>query len=68
MPWLLAPQAHLASLLILELLDIWFRQGRLSLLLTIQKVQFFFLGDDSLTESMGKGKIDLDHGFFKDVL
>ena len=26
------------------------------------------LGDDSLIESLGKGRIDLDHAFFKDVL
>ena len=26
------------------------------------------LGDDSLTNTMGKGRIDLDHGYFKDVL
>ena len=26
------------------------------------------LGDDSLTESMGKGRIDLDHGQFNNVL
>ena len=27
-----------------------------------------FLGDNSLTDSMGKGRIDLDHGNFNDVL
>ena len=26
------------------------------------------LGDDSLTDSMGKGRIYLDHGYFNDVL
>ena len=26
------------------------------------------LGDDSVTDSMGKGRIDLDHGSFNDVL
>ena len=26
------------------------------------------LGDDSLTESLGKGRIDLDHGQFSNVL
>ena len=26
------------------------------------------LGDDSITYSMGKGRIDLDHGSFNDVL
>ena len=27
-----------------------------------------FLGDDSLTDSLGKGRIDLDHGKFNNVL
>ena len=27
-----------------------------------------FLGDDSLTDSLGKGRIDLDHGRFNNVL
>ena len=26
------------------------------------------LGDDSLTDSLGKGRIDLDHGKFNNVL
>ena len=26
------------------------------------------LGDDSVTDSLGKGRIDLDHGFFNNVL
>ena len=26
------------------------------------------LGDDSVTDSLGKGRIDLDHGSFNDVL
>ena len=26
------------------------------------------LGDDTLTESLGKGRIDLDHGLFSNVL
>ena len=26
------------------------------------------LGDDSLTDSLGKGRIDLDHGSFNNVL
>ena len=26
------------------------------------------LGDDSFTDSMGKGRIDLDHGSFNDAL
>ena len=38
------------------------------MLLTIRKVQFFFLGDDSIIDSMGKGRIDIDHGSFNDVL
>ena len=29
---------------------------------------YIVLGDDSLTESMGKGRIDLDHGKFNNVL
>ena len=27
-----------------------------------------FLGDDSLTDSLGKGRIDLDHGKFNNML
>ena len=27
-----------------------------------------FLGDDSLTDSLGKGRIDIDHGKFNNVL
>ena len=36
--------------------------------LEIFNVPKIVLGDDSLTDSMGKGRIDLDHGFFKYVL
>ena len=36
--------------------------------LEILKGPKIVLGDDSLTDSMGKGRIDLDHGFFKYVL
>ena len=32
------------------------------------KVPPIVLGDDSLTESLGKGRIDLDHGQFNNVL
>ena len=32
------------------------------------KGQIFFLGDDSVTNSLGKGRFDLDHGSFNDVL
>ena len=36
--------------------------------LDISKGPKIVLGDDSLTDSMGKGRIDLDHGSFKDLL
>ena len=36
--------------------------------LEILKGPKIVLGDDSLTDNMGKGRIDLDHGSFKDVL
>ena len=49
MLWLLAPQAHLASSLSLELRPI-------------------VLGDNSLNDSIGEVRIDLDHGNFNNVL
>ena len=55
MHWLLAQQAHLVSSLILELLD-------------MSKGPPIVLGDYSLTESLGKGRIDIDHGKFNNVL
>ena len=36
--------------------------------LDISKGPKIILGDDSLTDSMGKGRIDLDHGNFNNVL
>ena len=36
--------------------------------LDMSKVPPIVLGDDSLTESLGKGRIDLDHGQFNNVL
>ena len=36
--------------------------------LDMSKGQSIVLGDDSLTESKGKGRIELDHGNFKNVL
>ena len=36
--------------------------------LDISKGPKIVLGDDSLTDSMGKGRIDIDHGSFKYVL
>ena len=35
--------------------------------LDISKGPKIFLEDDSLSDSMGKGRIDIDHGFFKSV-
>ena len=34
----------------------------------MSKGPLIVLGDDSLTESLGKGRIDLDHGKFSNVL
>ena len=36
--------------------------------LDMSKVPPIVLGDDSLTDSLGKGRIDLDHGKFNNVL
>ena len=36
--------------------------------LDMSKGPSIVLGDDSLTESMGKGRIDLDHGQFNNVM
>ena len=36
--------------------------------LDMSKGQLIVLGDNSLTDSMGKGRIDLDHGNFNNVL
>ena len=36
--------------------------------LEMSKIPPIVLGDDSLTESLGKGRIDLDHGKFSNVL
>ena len=36
--------------------------------LDMSKGPLIVLGDDSLTESLGKGRIDLDHGQFSNVL
>ena len=36
--------------------------------LEMLKVPPIILGDNSLIDSMGKGRIDLDHGSFNDVL
>ena len=36
--------------------------------LDMSKGPTIFLGDNSLTHSMGKGRIDLDHGNFNNVL
>ena len=68
MPWLLTPQAHLASSLILELSNSTVSIRETLSSLKISKAPIIVLGNDSLTDILGKGRIDLDHGFFKDVL
>ena len=67
MHWLLAHQAHLVSSLILELQDIVSTKEAFTSL-DMSKDTPIVLGDDSLTESKGKGRIDLDHGQFSNVL
>ena len=67
MHWLLAQQAHLVSSLILDLQDIWFLTKEEFTSLDMSKGPPIVLGDDSLTESLGKGRIDLDHGKFNNV-
>ena len=66
--WLLAHQAHPVLSLILDLQDTWFRIRRPSPHWTSQKGPSIVLGDDSLTKILGKGRIDLDHGQFSNVL
>ena len=50
------------------LLDIWFQQKREFSSLDMLKGPPIVLGDDSLTDNLGKGRIDLDHGKFNNVL
>ena len=67
MPWLLAPQAQCF------IIDYGAAKDMLSTRETFSSLDDskdpkIVLGDDSVTDSMGNGRIDLDHGSFNDLL
>ena len=68
MPWLLAHQAHLAFIIDYGASRHMVLTKETFSSLHMSKGPPIVLGDDSLTDSLGTGRIDLDHGKFNNVL